>query len=126
MVDKIFGRARAPRQAAPTTATRMLAWEDLPSKGIYFHRNYLRRLWEEGRFPKPVYLSQRKLAWPEAVIDEWINNKVELANYEVGSTKSPLHHRKTKPSIELNAQSSARDRVSPKKMRPGGGKPPGQ
>src|SRR6266699_1877705 len=27
---------------------------------------------------KPVHLSQRKLAWPEAVIDEWIANKIEL------------------------------------------------
>ena len=50
MADKVFGKARAPK-AAPPTSKRMLAWEDLPSKGIYFHRNYLRRLWEEGRFP---------------------------------------------------------------------------
>lgn len=82
MVDKVFGKARAP-QVAPST-TRMLAWEDLPSKGIYYHRNYLRRLWEEDRFPKPVHLSPRKLAWPEAVIDEWIENKIKLANYKMG------------------------------------------
>ena len=82
MIDKVFGKARAP-QVAPSTR-RMLAWEDLPSKGIYYHRNYLRRLWEEGRFPKPIHLSQRKLAWPEAVIDEWIENKIKLANYKIG------------------------------------------
>jgi predicted DNA-binding transcriptional regulator AlpA len=78
-----FGKARAP-QVAPPTQMRMLAWEDLPAKGIYFHRNYLRRLWEEGRFPKPIHLSARKLAWPETAIDEWIENKIKLANYKVG------------------------------------------
>jgi hypothetical protein len=81
MPDKVFGNARAPKVAPPTT--RMLACVDLPTKGIYFHRNYLRRLWEEDRFPKPVHLSQRKLAWPEAVIDERIENKIKLANYKV-------------------------------------------
>ena len=70
-----FGKARAPQPAPPPTQTRMLAWEDLPSKGIYLHRNYLRRLWEEGRFPKPIHLSARKLAWPEDVIDERIGTK---------------------------------------------------
>jgi hypothetical protein len=84
MADKVFGKARAPKVAPPTTNNKMLAWEDLPSKGIYFHRNYLRHLWENDRFPKPVYLSARKLAWPEAAIDEWIANKIKLANYKVG------------------------------------------
>jgi predicted DNA-binding transcriptional regulator AlpA len=82
MIDKVFGKARAPKVVAPPK-TRMIAWEDLPSKGIRYHRNYLRRLWEEGRFPKPVHLSARKLAWPEAAIDEWIANKIELSSSKV-------------------------------------------
>jgi len=66
------------------TGKRMLGPEDLPSKGIRFSRNYLRQLWEEGRFPKPVHLSPRKLAWEESVIDQWIEDRIKLANYKIG------------------------------------------
>jgi prophage regulatory protein len=58
----------------------LLSYDDLASKGIYYHPNHLRTLWTEGRFPKPTYLTPRKLVWPEAVIDEWIANKIALAN----------------------------------------------
>jgi prophage regulatory protein len=63
---------------------RMLAFEDLSSKGIKFSRGYLRELWEQGRFPKPVYLSPRKLAWEEAAIDQWLADRIALSNYKVG------------------------------------------
>ena len=66
------------------TGKRMLGPEELPSKGIRFSRNYLRQLWEEGRFPKPVHLSPRKLAWEESVIDQWIEDRIKLSNYKVG------------------------------------------
>jgi len=66
------------------TGKRMLGPEDLPSKGIRFSRNYLRQLWEEGRFPKPVHLSPRKLAWEESVIDQWIEDRIKLSNYKIG------------------------------------------
>jgi prophage regulatory protein len=74
-MSKIFGRANAPK--APTV--RMLSYDDLPGKGIRYHPNYLRRLWEDDRFPKPVKLSPRKLAWPEKAIDDWIAEKIKQA-----------------------------------------------
>jgi prophage regulatory protein len=82
MTTKVFGKSHAPQPAAPTPR-RILAYEDLPSKGIRFHRNYLRSLWEEGRFPKPIHLSPRKLAWIEAEVDEWVENRIKLARYKV-------------------------------------------
>jgi len=63
---------------------RMLGPEDLPSKGIRFSRGYLRELWEQARFPKPVYLSARRYAWEESVIDQWLEERIALSNYKIG------------------------------------------
>jgi hypothetical protein len=82
MTKPQFGRAPAP----PAPTLKMLTYKDLPAKGIHYHPNYLRELWTDDRFPKPVFLSPRKLAWPEAVIDEWINNKIKLA--KTGATRA--------------------------------------
>ena len=54
---------------------RHLTVHDLPYKGINYHRNHLRRLWESGKFPKPIKHSPRKLVWPENVIDAWLAEK---------------------------------------------------
>ena len=72
---RIFGKALPPRET-PLAGPRMLAREDLPLKGIRYSRNYLRRLWESGRFPKPIKLSARRLAWRESDIDAWIDEKI--------------------------------------------------
>jgi predicted DNA-binding transcriptional regulator AlpA len=70
-------RAQSAQPApSPAASTRWLSFEDLPSKGITFHRNYLRRLWERGDFPPPTHLSPRKLAWPESAIDAWLAEKL--------------------------------------------------
>jgi predicted DNA-binding transcriptional regulator AlpA len=81
MVEKIFGTSRKPPEVKQQQ--KMLDYTGLAAKGICYHPNHLRTLWEAGRFPKPVKLSPRKLVWPEEVIDEWIKNKIELANYKV-------------------------------------------
>jgi Prophage CP4-57 regulatory protein (AlpA) len=52
-------------------AVRYLTQKELPSKGINYHINHLRRLWAEGKFPKPIKMSERKLVWREDVIDAW-------------------------------------------------------
>jgi hypothetical protein len=61
---------------APPTPKRILAPRDLPAKGIHFHPNYLRKLWTKGQFPKPVKISEHRIAWDEAVIDQWIDDKL--------------------------------------------------
>jgi len=55
---------------------RMLSYEDLAAKGIPFHRNYLRSLWDNGEFPKPIKLSARKLAWREDEVDNWLLDRM--------------------------------------------------
>jgi hypothetical protein len=59
----------------PPSERRVLDWDALRDKGIRYHPNHLRRLWERGDFPKPWKPSPRKLAWYEDVIDAWLISK---------------------------------------------------
>ena len=58
---------------------RYLTLEGLRAKGITYHTNHLRRMWNDGRFPPPIYLSPRKLTWSESVIDAWLISKSDAA-----------------------------------------------
>jgi predicted DNA-binding transcriptional regulator AlpA len=75
---KRFGRAVQPKPQ-PTNKDRLLAYEDLQSKGIRYSRNWLRDLAKHGHFPKPVMLSARRAAWYERDIDAWLASKAEAA-----------------------------------------------
>lgn len=72
----LLGTARLPAESA---GGRYLTLKDLPEKGICYHVNHLRRMWGDGRFPQPIHLSPRKLAWAESVIDAWLASKGEAA-----------------------------------------------
>lgn len=41
-------------------------------KGVPIKMDHLRRLWKRGKFPKPLQISDRKIAWLESEVDEWI------------------------------------------------------
>ena len=51
---------------------RLFFFPDLPEKGIRYSKAHLRRLWQAGRFPEPLYPSPRKPAWTEDQLDHWI------------------------------------------------------
>jgi hypothetical protein len=72
-----FGRARAPNKMP--SSERLLSPKDLRDKGINYHPNHLRKLWQRGNFPAPTHLSPRKIVWREDVIDAWIASKSEAA-----------------------------------------------
>jgi prophage regulatory protein len=42
------------------------------AKGINYSRDHLRRKCKAGEFPKPVPVSDRRIAWIEAEVDEWL------------------------------------------------------
>jgi predicted DNA-binding transcriptional regulator AlpA len=46
-----------------------------PSKGINYSRDHLRRKAKAGEFPKPVALSDRRIAWREEEVDEWLASR---------------------------------------------------
>ena len=55
-----------------TTTSRIITKPLLPEKGITYCNYYLLRLESEGRFPKRIRLSERKVGWYEHEIDAWI------------------------------------------------------
>ena len=74
--------------------TRFLTPKDLPDKGINYHPNHLRLLWQSGKFPPPTQLSPRKIAWPEEVIDAWMHSKI-TGQHEPCPKKKPARCRHT-------------------------------
>jgi prophage regulatory protein len=58
---------------------RFLVFADLPSKGIDYSRQHLKRVVAEGKFPAPVKGVCRENAWPEPVIDRYVEDRVAAA-----------------------------------------------
>lgn len=50
---------------------RFLPYPALRDRGIPYSRMHLGRLVRAGQFPAPVHLSEGRVAWIEAEIDEW-------------------------------------------------------
>ena len=49
---------------------RLVTFNQLrPEKGIAYSRDHLRRKCAAGEFPKPISLSERRIAWIEAEVD---------------------------------------------------------
>ena len=69
-----FGQRREPVNAP--VGSRVFTLRQLPLKGIDYSRNHLRRLWQSGKFPRPIYLSARKPVWTEESIDSWVAEKI--------------------------------------------------
>jgi prophage regulatory protein len=56
---------------------RLIDFKSLRSvKGINHSRDHLRRKWKASEFPKPVPVSDRRIAWIETEIDEWLAARV--------------------------------------------------
>ena len=46
-------------------------------------RSHIYALAQQGRFPKPIKLSERSSAWVESEVQEWIDIRIVLRNEEV-------------------------------------------
>jgi prophage regulatory protein len=91
-----------------------------PEKGIEYSRDHLRRKCAKDEFPKPIQISDKRIAWIEAEVDAWLAAKrqarddrpAEPIEREIGrdlerlprrrdNSKPPagLPHRKIKSSL---------------------------
>ena len=61
-----------------------------PSKGINYSRDHLRRKTKAGEFPKPVALSDSRIAWREDEVDEWLASSPDFS-YVVGFRAAVTH-----------------------------------
>jgi prophage regulatory protein len=65
-----------------TTATTMesimklLRERDLVAKGLSYSSHTLKKLEAAGEFPRRVKLSERKSAWPENEIDDFVAKRI--------------------------------------------------
>jgi prophage regulatory protein len=52
---------------------RVISFDRLAAeKGIGYSRDHLRRLVKAGKFPRPIPLSESRIAWDEAELDAWL------------------------------------------------------
>jgi prophage regulatory protein len=60
-------------------ATKLIDYHELRAKkGLPWCRNHLRRKVKDGSFPAPVALSESRIAWIEAEIDDWIRERAAM------------------------------------------------
>jgi predicted DNA-binding transcriptional regulator AlpA len=63
------------KAAAEPKPERFLSWRDLFERGIVSSKTQARRLWEAGKFPPPVHLSERVIAFRESEIEAWVRSR---------------------------------------------------
>jgi hypothetical protein len=71
--QNVFGSSPVAKPLPPSR--RILIVKDLPEKGVSYHINHLRRLWNRGLFSKPFYPTARRCSWFEDTIDQWLLDK---------------------------------------------------
>lgn len=58
-------------QPSKKKPVKFLSRADLHARGVNYSVAQLRRLWQTGKFPRPIALSARKLAWIEDEVNDW-------------------------------------------------------
>lgn len=51
---------------------QLLSFQDLQSRGIPYSRQWIYHLVEAGKFPRPIKVGTRRIAWVGAEIEQWI------------------------------------------------------
>ncbi len=68
-----------PQHHTPTPAPdRLLRLREVMERTA-LSRTAVYDLMEQGRFPRPVRLTKRCVAWPESLVNVWIHEKVREA-----------------------------------------------
>jgi prophage regulatory protein len=54
---------------------------------VPYSRSTIYQLVAEGKFPKPISLGARAVAWLESEIDQWIASRIDKGRAEVTDTR---------------------------------------
>jgi prophage regulatory protein len=55
---------------------KVVPYNQLEDYGIVFSRTHIKRLMDEGKFPRPVQVGERRIAWLESEILAWLEARV--------------------------------------------------
>lgn len=55
---------------------RMLTFNELKDHGVLLGRRQLDRLEAQGKFPKRVHVSEKRVAWVETEIDAYVRKQI--------------------------------------------------
>jgi prophage regulatory protein len=63
---------------------RLITFGELrPAKGINYSRDHLRRKCNAGEFPRPIPVSDRRIAWIEKEVDQWLDARTRARDAAV-------------------------------------------
>jgi len=65
---------------------KLLDYKRLRERGIPYTRVHLARLIKADKFPAPVSLSTKRIAWVEAEIDDWIAKLADQRTHRATAT----------------------------------------
>ncbi len=54
-----------------------------PDKGIPYCRVHLSRMVAAGQFPKPISFSNKRIAWVESEVDDWVSSLVQRRDHKL-------------------------------------------
>ena len=63
------------QSASSNKPIRILRWPEVKER-VGICRSHAHALAGEGKFPKPIKLSERASAWVESEIDEWLRDRI--------------------------------------------------
>jgi prophage regulatory protein len=93
-----------------------------PEKGIDYSRDHLRRKCAKKEFPKPIEISDKRIAWVEAEVDAWLDAKRQArddpsAETELAALPGPNDQGRSKPEVP-EGQAAGELRAKPPRALP--------
>ena len=60
---------------------KVVPFNQLEDFGITFSRTHIKRLMDEDKFPRPVRVGERRIAWLESEILAWLEARVAKRDF---------------------------------------------
>ncbi|MDN5003910.1 helix-turn-helix transcriptional regulator [Bradyrhizobium sp. GCM10027634] len=66
----------------------LLTFDELKDHGVLLSRRQLDRLEANGKFPRRVLISEWRVGWVAAEVDEWVASKIRARSTDAGALGS--------------------------------------